>query len=61
MTPINYIQERFRQGLDAEVSKLKTLALTDDEKARKHAHLNQSLIMGLMMSLSWVNHGIMTS
>mmetsp|Transcript_11089 Transcript_11089/g.36411 ORF Transcript_11089/g.36411 Transcript_11089/m.36411 type:complete len:607 (-) Transcript_11089:388-2208(-) len=32
-TPIAYIQERFRQGLDVELSKLKTLALTDDEKA----------------------------
>ena len=46
MTPINYIQERFRQGLDAEVSKLKTLALTDDEKARKQSHLNESLMTG---------------
>jgi len=31
-TPIHYIQERFRQGLDAEVSKLKSIQLTDDEK-----------------------------
>ena len=31
-TPIHYIQERFRQGLDAEVGKLKTLAITDEDK-----------------------------
>jgi len=30
--PIAYIQERFRVGLDRELSKLKTLAITDDEK-----------------------------
>ena len=32
VTPINYIQERFRQGLDAEVAKLKTLAITEEEE-----------------------------
>lgn len=32
-TPIQYIQARFRQGLDAEVAKLKSIALTDEEKA----------------------------
>jgi len=32
VTPIHYIQERFRQGLDAEVGKLKTLALTEEEE-----------------------------
>ena len=32
VTPIHYIQERFRQGLDAEVGKLKTQAITDEEK-----------------------------
>ena len=31
-TPIFYIQERFRQGLDAEVGKLKSLAITDEDK-----------------------------
>ena len=32
-SPIHYIQERFRLGMDAELSKLKTIQLTDDEKA----------------------------
>jgi len=32
-TPIQYIQARFRQGLDAEVAKLKSIQLTDEEKA----------------------------
>ena len=32
MTPIHYIQERFRQGLDAELGKLKTMAITDEDK-----------------------------
>eukprot|EP00967_Tisochrysis_lutea_P016134 scaffold18191_cov25-Tisochrysis_lutea.AAC.1 len=36
-TPIQYIQARFRQGLDAEVAKLKTIALTDEEKAMMDA------------------------
>ena len=31
-TPLHYIQERFRLGMDRELSKLKTLALTDEEK-----------------------------
>jgi len=31
-TPMAYIQERFRHGLDREVSKLKQLTLDDDEK-----------------------------
>merc|ERR1712127_571646 len=31
-TPIHYIQERFRQGLDAEVGKLKSLALGEDDQ-----------------------------
>jgi len=31
-TPIHYLQERFRTGLDKEVSKLKSIALTDEEK-----------------------------
>ena len=31
-TPMHYIQERFRFGMDRELAKLKTLALTDDEK-----------------------------
>jgi len=31
-TPIHYIQERFRQGLDAEVGKLKTLEINDDDR-----------------------------
>jgi len=31
-TPIHYIQERFRQGLDAEVGKLKTLEINDEDK-----------------------------
>ena len=31
-TPIHYIQERFRQGLDGEVAKLKTVEITDEEK-----------------------------
>ena len=30
--PIAYIQERFRQGLDAEVNKLAALTITDEEK-----------------------------
>eukprot|EP00308_Calcidiscus_leptoporus_P024138 CAMPEP_0119354166 /NCGR_PEP_ID=MMETSP1334-20130426/3204_1 /TAXON_ID=127549 /ORGANISM="Calcidiscus leptoporus, Strain RCC1130" /LENGTH=1441 /DNA_ID=CAMNT_0007367649 /DNA_START=67 /DNA_END=4392 /DNA_ORIENTATION=- len=34
VTPIHYIQERFRQGLDAEVGKLKSLALTKEEEAQ---------------------------
>ena len=32
VTPIHYIQERFRAGLDAEVAKLKTQAVSDEEK-----------------------------
>jgi len=32
-TPMQYIQERFRHGLDREVSKLKGMMLTDEEKA----------------------------
>ena len=32
VTPIHYIQERFRQGLDAELGKLKTMAITDEDK-----------------------------
>merc|ERR1711988_195054 len=31
-TPIHYIQERFRQGLDSEVAKLKTLEINDEDK-----------------------------
>jgi len=31
-TPMQYIQERFRQGMDREISKLKMNVLTDDEK-----------------------------
>ncbi|KAL3909395.1 MAG: hypothetical protein SGPRY_009442, partial [Prymnesium sp.] len=33
VTPIHYIQERFRQGLDAELGKLKTMSLTPEEEA----------------------------
>merc|ERR1719387_1133244 len=32
VTPIHYIQERFRQGLDGEVAKLKTLEITKEEE-----------------------------
>ena len=32
-TPLHYIQERFRLGMDKELAKLKTMALTEDEKA----------------------------
>ena len=32
LTPIHYIQERFRTGLDKEVAKLKTLAITPEEE-----------------------------
>merc|ERR1719191_1063269 len=36
VTPIHYIQERFRQGLDADLQKLKTSAMTEeDEKHMK--------------------------
>merc|ERR1719460_283465 len=31
-SPLHYIQERFRLGMDRELAKLKTLQLTDDEK-----------------------------
>jgi elongation factor 3 len=31
-TPLEYIQNRFYKGLDKELSKLTTMALTDDEK-----------------------------
>ena len=31
-TPMHYIQERFRTGLDKEISKLKSMILTDEEK-----------------------------
>ena len=31
-TPMHYIQERFRLGMDKELAKLKTMQLTDDEK-----------------------------
>jgi len=31
-TPMHYIQERFRLGMDRELSKLKTLAITDEEQ-----------------------------
>ncbi|KAL1526637.1 hypothetical protein AB1Y20_015341 [Prymnesium parvum] len=34
VTPIHYIQERFRQGLDAELSKLKSMTLTPEEEAQ---------------------------
>ena len=33
VSPIHYIQERFRQGLDAELGKLKTMAITEEEQA----------------------------
>ncbi len=32
MSPMAYIMERFRHGLDREISKLKTLTLTDEER-----------------------------
>jgi len=32
VTPIHYIQERFRQGLDAELGKLKSVAITDEDQ-----------------------------
>ena len=31
-TPLQYIQERFREGQDKEIAQLKTLVLTDEEK-----------------------------
>ena len=34
VTPIHYIQERFRQGLDAELGKLKTVAITEEEEGQ---------------------------
>ena len=38
VTPIHYIQERFRQGLDMELSKLKTTLITEeDEESMKTA------------------------
>jgi len=38
VTPVHYIQERFRQGLDMELSKLKTTQITEeDEAAMKEA------------------------
>uniref|UniRef100_A0A7S2CNH5 Elongation factor 3 n=1 Tax=Haptolina brevifila TaxID=156173 RepID=A0A7S2CNH5_9EUKA len=44
-TPIHYIQERFRQGLDAEVSKLKTLEINDEdrEEIKKAGSVNEIL------------------
>merc|ERR1719267_257637 len=33
VTPIAYIQERFRQGLDAELGKLKSMKITEEEEA----------------------------
>merc|ERR1719161_1464343 len=32
VTPVHYIQERFRQGLDAELSKLKTTLITEEDQ-----------------------------
>jgi len=45
-TPIQYLQARFRQGLDAEVAKLKSIALTDDEKAEMEKGSAISAIVG---------------
>lgn len=33
VTPVHYIQERFRQGLDAELGKLKTTLITEEDQA----------------------------
>merc|ERR1712023_91648 len=33
VTPVHYIQERFRQGLDMELSRLKTTLITEEDQA----------------------------
>merc|ERR1740138_1713026 len=46
VTPIHYIQERFRQGLDAELGKLKSMALTEEEQAEMKAPGAVSAVVG---------------
>jgi len=45
-TPINYIQERFRQGLDSELAKLKTVALTEEEVEQRKDLGNVAEVVG---------------
>ena len=45
-TPIQYIQARFRQGLDAEVAKLKSISLSDEEKEMMKAPAAVHAVVG---------------
>ena len=49
MSPKEYIQTRFYQGRDKELSKMTTIALTDEEKAEKNSRGSVSEILGRAM------------